>query len=195
MKYSALPYPESLVFAGPVSSRYLPKGASVFCGLCGYLVLYTFARSRTSETLEALDTNACGVNNNPLGPALHAKSRVHPRNFHNLHLNICLKHHGMGKGGNATLFLCLARTKKLKIFLIIYDICANRSISFHVFNKKRFIRMHRCPTKKKVQPWHLYNCTCPSCLYNYLKVQCVTCERDLLAWKWNKKCACMFLVS
>lgn len=29
-----------------------------------------------------------------LGPALHDKSRVHPRNFHNLHLNICLEHHG-----------------------------------------------------------------------------------------------------
>lgn len=43
---------------------------------------------------DSVGTNVHGVNNDLHRPALHAKSMEHPRNFHNLNLNICIKHHG-----------------------------------------------------------------------------------------------------
>lgn len=49
-----------------------------------------------------------------LGPALHDKSRVHPRNFHNLHLNICLEHHGMVGKEEMQLFFVPRKDWKMK---------------------------------------------------------------------------------
>lgn len=65
-----------------------------------------------------------------VGPALHAKSRVHPRNFHNPHLNICIKHHGTGRWAEA-MFVCLAydvafwteKTKSTFLQIFHFNLC------------------------------------------------------------------------
>lgn len=87
-----LPYPESLCLTAlraelrPQARCFQFDGQKTLMFYFTRLTLNSFSFSLAV----VVDTGLCGVSNNPLGPALHAKFRVHPRNFHNLHLNICI---------------------------------------------------------------------------------------------------------
>lgn len=76
-----------------------------------------------------LDTKCVHGGSTGLGPALHAKSRLHTRNFHNPHLNICIKRHETGRWAKATLeglWCCIfnVRLKCMQLtFLWIFFYC------------------------------------------------------------------------
>lgn len=94
-----------------VWSEYLPTGASVL----SFITTVVVCPLRKLPNVGCAGHKCMGCKQQSLlGPALHDKSRVHPRNFHNLHLNICLEHHGMEGTEEMQLFFCASEGLKMK---------------------------------------------------------------------------------
>lgn len=116
----------------------------------------------SSQMLAAPDTSARGCKQPSLpGPALHDKSRVHPRNFHNLHLNICLEHHGMGAKEEMQFFFlaCLGRTENEKPFQLsaIARLTGQLCFKVSVREKKKDPSTTHRSVIKEGHSWHLHN--------------------------------------
>lgn len=93
-----------------------------------------------------------------LDPALHDKSRVHPRNFHNLHLNICLEHHGMEAKEEMRFFYFVPpKDWKWKTLSIIHHSSFDRSIVLQGFSEKKDPSTIHRSLIKEGHSWHLHN--------------------------------------